>query len=691
MIAPEPTNALIHETSPYLLQHAYNPVAWHPWNADTLDRARRDNKPILLSIGYSACHWCHVMAHESFEDTETARLMNEHFINIKIDREERPDLDRIYQHAQYLLTGRSGGWPLTMFLTPDAHIPFFGGTYFPPVARHGLPGFKDLLERVADFYQREHAAIQQQNVAVLEALRHSRTPAPESEATLGPAPLLASLNELRQSYDEIHGGFGSAPKFPMPTHIRRLLHHHALGLEGAAEALPMALGTLQRMAAGGIHDQIGGGFCRYAVDQYWLIPHFEKMLYDNGQLLGLYADAWHISRDDSYKEVALALTSWLLREMQSPTGAFYSSLDADSEGAEGRFYIWDPDSAQALLTSDEYQLAARLYGLDQPANFEGHWHLHISQPLSTISTDTGLTPEQAHGLLSSVRIKLLAAREQRIRPGRDDKILTAWNALAIKGLAQAAIRFTDTELQHVAESALDFIHKQLWRNGRLLVTHKDGRSHLNAYLDDYAYLLDAILCLLQGRWSGQWLEFARQIADAAIDHFYDQQGHGFFFTSHDHETLIQRRKDYLDDATPAGNGVMAQALINLGYLFNEPRYLEVAEQTLRAAWSTITWAPSACHSLLFALEDYLHPPRHIILRADPPTLTAWQQHCRDNTGVRTRIYAIPSQAEELPEGLAERAVQGSATAYICEGFQCLAPIKDLESLTSYLKSPAGMR
>ena len=687
MTATDQANALINETSPYLLQHAYNPVAWYPWNDAALRRARTENKPILLSIGYSACHWCHVMAHESFEDVATARLMNEHFINIKIDREERPDLDRIYQHAQYLLTRRSGGWPLTMVLTPDDHVPFFGGTYFPPEARHGLPGFKELLVRVAEFYQREQATIREQNIAVLEALRDTYTPATtQTPASLNESPLLESVQELSRTFDNVHGGFGGAPKFPHPTNITRLLHHHELGLAGA-DCQQMALQTLTQMAAGGIHDQIGGGFCRYAVDQYWLIPHFEKMLYDNGQLLVLYADAWHCSRDDTYKQVALEISAWLQREMQAPGGGFYSSLDADSEGVEGKFYIWDPASVRKLLDDAEYKLTAAHYGLDQHANFEGHWHLYVSQSLATVATASGLDLATARTRLETARSKLLAARNQRIRPGRDEKILTAWNALAIKGLAQAAIRFDRDDLRQSAESALGFIHDQLWRQGRLLVTHKDGQSRLNAYLDDYAYLLDAILTLLQARWSDRWLSFARQLADAAITHFYDTEQHGFFFTSHDHEALIQRRKDYLDDATPAGNGVITQALAVLGYLINEPRYTAIAEQTLQAAWSTINWAPSACNSLLFALEDYLYPPRQIILRGNPDVLTDWQRHCRDSAGIRTRIYVIPADATDLPVSLAQRTAQGAATAYVCEGFHCLAPFTDLESLTSYLKSP----
>ena len=680
MVEQQKANALVNETSPYLLQHAYNPVQWYPWNEQALQRARQENKPILLSIGYSACHWCHVMAHESFEDEQTAELMNTHFINIKIDREERPDLDRIYQTAQYLLNRRSGGWPLTMFLTPDDHVPFFGGTYFPPVARHGLPGFPDLLTRVAVFYQQEMDAIRQQNTAVLQALQQSQLPEQEpAAATPGPAPLLESTAELDRAFDEHYGGFGGAPKFPTPVNLVRLLHHSELGLENADRAKHMALHTLRQMAAGGIYDQVGGGFCRYSVDHQWMIPHFEKMLYDNGQLLSLYADAWHKTHEELFRRITLETAEWMMREMQSPAGGFYSSLDADSEGVEGKFYIWTPELVKAVLEPDEYDAVAACYGLDQPANFEGQWHLYVNRPPDRIAADLSQDIESA-------RRKLYEARNQRVRPGRDDKILTAWNALAIKGLASAAIRLQREDLRQSAQKALEFIHGRLWQNGRLQVTCKDGQAHLNAYLDDYAYLLDAVLTMLQARWSGEWLTFAVQLADTVIENFYDTENHGFFFTSHDHEALIQRRKDFMDDAIPAGNGVVAQGLATLGYLIGEQRYTDIAQQTLTAGWGHVERAPSACNSMLLALEDYLYPPRQIILRGEQDSIAEWQRQCLDLTGIRTRVFAIPDAALDLPETLQQMHANGAAAAFICEGFHCLAPFRELEALSGYLKS-----
>ncbi|MEJ2761056.1 MAG: thioredoxin domain-containing protein, partial [Gammaproteobacteria bacterium] len=440
-------NALIHETSPYLLQHAYNPVDWFPWNEGSLEKARAEHKPILLSIGYSACHWCHVMAHESFEDPETAAVMNEHFVNIKVDREERPDLDKIYQIAHQLLTQRGGGWPLTLFLTPDDRVPFFGGTYFPPEPRYGMPAFRTLLSRVADAWERDEDAIRQQNVSFKEAMG-TLEPAPADSATrLDAAPLDQGVDELARTFDEVNGGFGGAPKFPHPASLEFLLQRYALrrgeNEQEAAACLNMAETTLRHMAAGGIYDHLGGGFCRYAVDERWLIPHFEKMLYDNGSLLAVYAEAWRLTGDPDYRRVAAETADWILRDMQSEDGGYFSSLDADSEGEEGRFYLWTREQAEAVLSGEEYPLFARCYGLDGSPNFEGRWHLHIAVSLEEAAGALSLSLEQAEALLQSAREKLLQARNGRVWPGRDEKILTAWNGLMIRGMAVAAARLDE--------------------------------------------------------------------------------------------------------------------------------------------------------------------------------------------------------------------------------------------------------
>ena len=683
-------NALLGETSPYLLQHANNPVSWYPWSEAALDKARREDKPILLSIGYSACHWCHVMAHESFENSETAAIMNRHFINIKVDREERPDLDKIYQLAQQLLTQRSGGWPLTMILTPDDHVPFFGGTYFPPSSRYGLPGFNEILQRVAEFYQTERDAIRQQNRSLMEAIQQTQTtPASDDNTELNPKPLFDSTQALIQSADNHYGGFSSAPKFPQPANIERLLHQHALP-EADQQALQTGLFTLEKMALGGIYDHLAGGFCRYSVDDKWLIPHFEKMLYDNGPLLALYSDAWHISGKALFKKIAIETADWLMREMQSAQGGYYSSMDADSEGEEGKFYVWTPELVRTLLTAREYQLLAPHMGLDQPANFEGHWHLHISKSLPEIAEALSLDVNEAEQIINSARHKLYVQRKGRIWPNRDEKILTSWNGLAIKGMAIAAIRFDRDDYLASAERSLSFIYDKLWQDGRLLATYKDGKSHVNAYLDDYAFMLDAVLHLLAARWSSDWLDFAIQLAECLLEMFHDKENGGFFFTSHDHEQLIQRRKDFMDDAIPAGNGMAATALLALGHLINEPRYIEASEQCLTAAWHAVKRLPHAHNALLLALENVCFPAQQIILRGPQDSLNAWYRQCQQLIDIRTQVFAIPENTTGLPDILNQRPAKGRTTAYICMGFQCHEPITDLQTLTdSLIKSKAG--
>jgi len=682
MDTPGHENALIHETSPYLLQHAHNPVDWYPWGAEALERAHKENKPVLLSIGYSACHWCHVMAHESFEDPQTAAVMNEYFINIKVDREERPDLDKIYQAAQHLLTQRTGGWPLTMFLTPD-QMPFFGGTYFPPVSRYGLPGFHDLLLRVADYYRNAQESIRKQNVSTQEALQQiGNVPPAETGLQLHDEPLHIAVQQLAESYDPIHGGFGGAPKFPHPSSLELLLRHflcHSEETESGRHSLDMLEHTLRKMAEGGIYDQLGGGFSRYAVDERWRIPHFEKMLYDNGPLLTLYAQAWQITRQPLYRTIALETAAWIMRDMQSPEGGYYSSLDADSEGHEGKFYVWDREEIRSLLDADEFVVAEKYFGLDQPPNFEGLWHLHVAAPIDPAT-------ELTVGLLRNARHKLLAARNTRIWPGRDEKILTSWNALMIKGMATAAVVFDDASCFHSAERALEFLRTELWRNGRLLATCKDGKAHLNAYLDDHAFLIDAVLAMLNYRWNPDWVQFAVALADTLLTHFADGEHGGFFFTSHDHEKLIQRHKPFLDEALPSGNGIAAAVLLELGHLLDEPRYLEAAEHTLKSAWPSIERYPSAHNSLLYALEDYLRPPRQVIIRA-AAELEEWRRQTQSCARPFTRIFPIPADAKSLPGSLGERRALDMPVAYLCEGHQCLAPVTRLDLLAENLKNP----
>ena len=660
MSPPPLSNRLAAETSPYLLQHADNPVHWQPWDEQTLTLARQEKRPILLSIGYSACHWCHVMAHESFEDDGVAAVMNRLFVNIKVDREERPDLDQIYQTAHHMLTRRSGGWPLTMFLAPDG-TPFFGGTYFPREPRYGLPGFADLCERVAEAFRDRREDITAQ-AAELRAALADTVPEAGVAATFDAAPLAAAEALLARGFDSRNGGFGGAPKFPHPTDLAFLLRR------GDAGSRRMALTTLTRMSEGGIYDQIGGGFCRYSVDERWEIPHFEKMLYDNGPLLGLCADAWVRGGDPLYARVADETATWVLREMQAPDGGYYSSLDADSEGEEGKYYVWDRREVEHLLTPEESALAIRRWGFDGPPNFENrHWHAKVAGPL-----DNAEIP-----LLATAREKLFAARETRIRPGRDDKVLTSWNALMIEGMAHAARAFDRNEWLVSAQRAMDCIRNTMWKDGRLLATARNGRAHLDAYLDDHAFLLSALLELMQAEFRPADLAFAVELADTLLDRFEDRDAGGFFFTAHDHEELIHRPKTGHDNATPAGNGVAAFALQRLGHLLGETRYLDAAEKTLQLFWPTIAHSPGGFGSLLRALEEALTPPETIILRGPETDMGNWSRALGADPG--RMVLALPNGLSGLPATLA-KPESDNVNAWVCRGVTCSTPTANLQEL-----------
>jgi hypothetical protein len=675
------SNHLALETSPYLQQHADNPVDWHAWNPDTLRLAREQGKPILLSIGYSACHWCHVMAHESFEDAEVAAVMNEHFINIKVDREERPDLDQIYQTAHHLLTQRSGGWPLTMFLSPDG-TPFFGGTYFPKQARYSLPAFPDLLEHVARVYRENRAELTAQGEHLIAALARIVPQPGNSDVSLNGQPLELAVQQHKKNYDSLHGGFGGAPKFLHPAELDLLLRRaHATSDK---QTRRIVFHTLQQMAHGGLYDQLGGGFCRYSVDERWDIPHFEKMLYDNGLLLGLYSDAWQSSGDVLFARVVEQTAGWVLREMQSPEGGYYSSLDADSEHEEGKFYVWQRDEIRQLLSDDEYALIEPYFGLDRPANFENHaWNLRIGAPLQEIAQHLNLSAEQATDLTVNFSKKLFAAREQRVRPGRDEKILSAWNGLMITGMSHAARVFGRSDWLHSAQRAMDFVRSTLWRDGKLLATYKDGKAHLNAYLDDHAFLLNALLELMQAEFRSVDLAFAVKLGDALLGRFEDKQSGGFFFTSDDHEVLIQRNKIGQDNATPSGNGIATQSLLRLAELTGNIEYSEAAERCLKLFFPALQQSAGYHSSLCMALAEYLQPPSVLVLRGTINDTRAWQNALRTRYMHNVMTIALSDDLADLPDVL-EKPRGEKTTAWLCHGTQCLPPIYNLEELLKQL-------
>jgi len=660
------TNRLCKETSPYLLQHADNPVDWYPWGEEAFELARRTGKPVLLSVGYSACHWCHVMAHESFEDGATAALMNELFVNIKVDREERPDVDKIYQTAHQLLTQRGGGWPLTMFLGADDQRPFFGGTYFPNEARYGMPSFKELLAKVSSYYEENDGAIHEQGIRLNEVLNRLVPDAAADDLALTPAPAEKLRQLLSNNFDYDYGGHGGAPKFPNPGTIEWLLRawkSTANDEEPDIDALFMATLTLTRMADGGIFDHVGGGFSRYSVDRYWQIPHFEKMLYDNGALLAAYSQAFLATGEPLFRETASRTADWMLADMQSPDGGFYSSRDADSEGEEGKYYVWTPDEVGALLDDEQFGLVARKFGLDKEANFEGKWHLTVQAAVD--DPESKIKPA----------LKLLhAQRETRVPPGRDDKQLTSWNALAIRGMAIAGRVLERDDLIDAAESACDFIREYLMVDGRLLASYKDGQARFSAYLDDHAFLVDAILELLQSRWSKRHFDFATTLADLMLEHFEDTDNGGFFFTADDHETLMHRPKPFADDAIPSGNGIAALVLQRLGHVLGEQRYIDAAEKALRSAWKAMDEYPHGHVTLITALEEYLEPPEIIVIRGDRAGIAAKRDQALKIYSPSRIILAIGSDEVDLPGLLAERApVDRKIVSYRCIGTHCELP------------------
>jgi uncharacterized protein YyaL (SSP411 family) len=677
-------NRLSSETSPYLRQHAEDPVHWHTWGEAALRESAESRRPILLSIGYAACHWCHVMHQESFVDPEIAEQMNRDFVCIKVDREERPDLDRIYQLAQQVLTQRPGGWPLTMFLSPD-QVPFFGGTYFPREARHGLPGFSDLLTRVMAFY-RLGEGLEQQSEALRGFFAEQEAGA-APVARLSDSPIRLARDRLEQHFDARCGGFGEAPKFPHPSSIDFLMRrwrataHHD---EPDLKALYMATFTLHRMAQGGVFDQVDGGVYRYSVDARWEIPHFEKMLYDNAQLLPLYAEAAIATGDPDYAATARGIADWMLSEMQVADGLFASSLDADSDGHEGLYYTYDREALRALLAED-YEITASRFGLEQDPNFEGAWHLHGHASIKEVAAETGSDEDQVVAALERTRKVLHELRADRVRPGRDDKALSSWNALAISGLAKAGRLLGEPSWIEAADRALRRLREVSWIDGALLAVHMEGESHSMAYLDDHAFLLDALLELLQCRWRDEDLRWAVDIAEQLLDRFQDAGG-GFLFTASDHETLIHRPRPMSDEALPSGNAIAARGLGRLAHLLAEPRYLAAADTTMRRAAAEMGSHPEAFATMLTAmmgeLDEAMAGTQMVIIRGG--SASEWAASLAMVYAPDRMLFAIDEQASDLPPHIRAMDAAGETRAWICEGTQCSEPVRSLQALTELL-------
>lgn len=671
-------NRLGDALSPYLRQHADNPVHWQPWDDAALKQARDEDKPILLSVGYAACHWCHVMAHESFEDAQTAAVMNANFVCVKVDREERPDIDRIYQAAHYLFARRAGGWPLTMFLTP-AGEPFFGGTYYPKDEGRGMPSFVFVMNKVMEAWRGKREDIHKQNAQLMPLLR-SFDEHKTSEGKIGARPITAAADAYKQMLDSAHGGFSGAPKFPHAAETAFMIGEGVFAGDDAM--LNGARHTLQKMAAGGIYDHLGGGFFRYSVDERWQIPHFEKMLSDNGLLLALYADGARLWQSEEMLQTAAGIAEWALSEMRANGGGFYSSLDADSEGGEGAFYVWDCKEAAALLTDDEGRVFASAFGLNAPPNFEGkQWHLAKCQTPQQTAQACALTPEQCQTQLQSAAQKLLAARAKRKRPDTDDKILTGWNALMIRGLARAGRLLNKRQWLDAAAESLSSIRAELRPQGRLHSVRRESMLGGAAFLDDGAFLLSAVLELLRADFSPELLAFAEELADEMLRHFEDETRGGFYFQAKDQKELIRRPKPVDDNATPSGNGVLVESLLTLWRLDGDNRWRDAAQKSLRAFYDAVCERPAGCASMLIALRAYLSPPPVVFLTGDSDECGKWR--CELEGDLRAHVYILPR--EGLPPALQKPHPQNAkVAAHLCDDKSCRAPVTSLDEIKQAL-------
>ncbi|HEY9287855.1 MAG TPA: thioredoxin domain-containing protein [Candidatus Dormibacteraeota bacterium] len=661
-------NRLAGQTSPYLLEHAENPVDWYPWGPEALERAGREDKPILLSIGYSACHWCHVMARESFEDPQTAALINAGFIAIKVDREERPDLDQVYMRAVQAMTG-SGGWPMTVFLLPDG-TPFFAGTYFPPREGYGMPSFQRVLAAVDSAYRSRRSDVMQTAGQVRAFLQRSSIPLADGE--LSASLLDEAVDRLAADYDTQFGGFGGAPKFPQPLLIDVLLRSNAR--RGDARVLDMALHTLRAMAGGGMHDELGGGFHRYSVDQRWLVPHFEKMLYDNALLTRAYLDAWQVTKSDEFRRVAESTVGFVVREMTSPEGGFYSSLDADSEGEEGRFYLWTPEELRQVLG---HELAASLgaaFDVTETGNFEGRNILHLISP-------------QGQALMDEARVRLLEARDQRTRPHRDEKVLAGWNGLMLRAVAEAARVLARPDLLSVAQRNATFLLDRLRRDNRMLRSYKDGRASPTGYLEDQAAVGDGLLSLYEADFDLRWLEAARGLIAEMLRAFWDEAAGAFFDTAVDQESLLVRPQDVTDNAVPSGTSLAVDVLLRAGRLLGEERWLAIGRRVLARLAPTAAKAPQAFGRLLAALDFELGRPAELAVigeARDPATLQLLEVARTRYLPNRLLAASRGADGAGIPLLAGRHSIGGRPTAFLCEGFVCQTPTTDPAELAAQL-------
>jgi uncharacterized protein YyaL (SSP411 family) len=683
-------NRLSDETSPYLRQHADNPVDWYPWGAEALERAKAEQKPILLSIGYAACHWCHVMAHESFESEATARVMNERFVNVKVDREERPDLDGIYMQAVQAMTGH-GGWPMTVFLTPDL-VPFYGGTYFPPEDRHGMPSFTRVLRAIGDAWTNKQTDVAR-TVASMRQLYASTTEKARSLGPLSPALLERAYRALESRFDEQHGGFEGAPKFPQAMALDFLLRYW--GRAGTEHALMMAGGSFVHMARGGIYDQVGGGFHRYAVDAIWLVPHFEKMLYDNAILIRLGANLWQATGNAEIRRITEETIEWVRREMTSPDGGFYSSLDADSEGVEGKFYVWSEEEFRSLLADDDAGMLAMHWGVTGGGNFEGHNILHVDVDPSVTARRAGRSEEELRAAIGRARAALYSVRAKRVWPGRDEKILAGWNGLMLRAIAEAARIFQRDDYRELALRSGEFLFREMVRDGRVMRTHTNGVTRLAGYLEDHASVALGALALYEVTFDRVWLDRARELADATIEWFWSEETGAFFDTAKDHEQLITRPREVTDNAVPSGTSLATELLLRLGEVLHDPEYTRRGTWVLETLAEPMARYPSAFGHALGAADLAINGAIEVAIAGDP----ADARFSALAAELAPRYFPALALAGGVPGeptagvGLMDdrEARGGAPTAYVCRNYTCDEPVTDPHALGDQLDRTLAQR
>ncbi|TMN21457.1 thioredoxin domain-containing protein [Lentibacillus cibarius] len=667
-------NRLQYEKSPYLLQHKDNPVDWYPWGEEAFAKAKQEDKPIFLSVGYSTCHWCHVLAHESFEDDEVASFLNEHYVSIKVDREERPDIDSVYMKVCQMMTGQ-GGWPLSIFMTPDK-VPFYAGTYFPRESKYGMPGFMDVITQLHQKYKQDHERITEVTQSVTDAL--AKTVSAKSEHRLTKDMTDKAFKQLGNRFDAVNGGFSSAPKFPAPHQLLYLLRYHYF--TGNTAARKMVEHTLDAMAAGGIYDHVGFGFARYSTDEKWLVPHFEKMLYDNALLLMAYTEGYQVTKNERYKTVSEQIISFVMREMRSPGGGFYSAIDADSEGVEGKYYVWDYDEVMQILGEQRGNLYTTVYGITPRGNFEGKNIPNLLQTdFQAVASDNDLTTTELLEELEKARKQLLDAREKRVYPHVDDKVLTSWNAMMIAALAKAGSAFNEPAYTDTAKETMAFVERNLIQDDRLMARYRDGDVRFNGYLDDYAFLIWSYIELYEATFSVSYLEKARSMASRMIDLFWDDEEGGFFFSGQDSEQLLTREKEVYDGALPSGNSVAAAVLTKLGHLTGETDYLDKLDEMYYAFYDDVRQATAASTHFIQSLLLSENPAKEVVVIGGPDPFTAELQQ----TFLPDVALLAGDDTEKLaaaaPFTSSYRKLDGQTTVYVCENFTCHQPTTDMET------------